>query len=215
MDPLLLAGLISGGLGALSGIGSWLSQGGSFFKSPREKFIEDITSDPEKLKRFGYIPPEDFRRALSALYSAQLTSAQSLATQRGFASGVGGSTIEALATKARTPLDVARMSHEVSLMEASSKSLMDAINLALQRAQFLSGESPFETMMGVGGTAFDIALGIYKLGLTKDYLDVLKNWVKPTGGEINPSSGGINPLPLPDILNFLPFLMNIGILPPV
>jgi len=200
MDPLLLAGLISGGLGAISGIGSWLSQGGSFFKSPREKFIEDITSDTEKLRKFGYIPPEDFRRALSALYSAQLTSAQSLATQRGFASGVGGSTIEALGTKARTPLDVARMSQEVSLMDASSKSLMDAINLALQRAQFLSGESPFETMMGVGSTAFDIALGIYKMGLTKDYLDVLKNWIKPTGSDIKP---------LPDYFDILP-LLNIG-----
>ena len=197
MDPLTLIGLVSGGAGLLSGLASWIGKGGSPFTSPREDFISKVLSSPEELRRFGYIPPSEFRKALNVLYSSQLSSAQSAAAQRGFSYGLGGSTIEALSTKARTPIDIARMSQEIGIMEASTKTLMDAINLALQRAQYLSGESPFETAFGIAGVAFDIGLGLYKMGLAKDYIDIIKSWT--TGRDIKPTRD------IYDILN-----LNIG-----
>ena len=166
----------SAALGLLGGFGSWASQGGNPFQSPAEQNILGMQNpwanitNVGSLAQYGYQPlnPTMLSQALNATYANQVAGATGGVVQRGMASGITGTPLEAQVSQARTPLDVARQGKELDVLQMADQSnfnamqmVMNAIqqstNFKLMQSKAMSQNSPFQNMLGLFQAGLQIA----------------------------------------------------------
>jgi len=165
--------LLGGGLATLYPLGNALG----LFTSPQQKAFQQMgqavpnvrnISDLSRLIGYTPLTADQLRQAVNAVYGSQVGQAQSAARQRSLASGIYGAPAEALVQQARTPIDVARMGQEVTIMQAADESQRAAaqmvMNLLEQQiraktygAAGASTSSPFADIMSLLQTGFQLA----------------------------------------------------------
>jgi len=165
--------MMGGGLAALYPLANALG----LFTSPQQRALQEIGGIPPNVRNIsdlsrsmGYTPltADQLRQAVNAVYGSQVGQAQSAARQRALASGIYGAPAEALVQQTRTPIDVARLGQEISIMQAADESQRAAAQMVMSLleqqirakacgAQGMSSSSPFGDIMALLQTGLQIA----------------------------------------------------------